>query len=149
MKQERFFNIGKEMYAAFDAGEFDKAVKLADEYLRLAASKKTNWNYGNAIHHAHLILGRISLKKGLMEQAKKHLILAGKTPGSPQLNSFGPNMALAKALLENGEKNAVLEYLNLCKIFWGKLFSTIKIWKWKQAIRKGQIPDFRANLFYK
>jgi hypothetical protein len=48
---------------------------------------------------------------GDIEEAKKQLLLAGKTPSSPQLNSFGPNMILAKELLDKGEKDTVLHYL--------------------------------------
>ena len=34
--------------------------------------------------------------------AGKYLVEAAHTPGSPQLNSFGPNVTLAKELLEMG-----------------------------------------------
>ena len=43
---------------------------------------------------------------------------AGATPGSPQLDSFGPNMTLAKELLEKGQPDVVLHYFALCKNFW-------------------------------
>ncbi len=49
---------------------------------------------------------------------KKYLIAAGKSPGSPQMDSFGPNMTLAKDLLEKGERDAVLEYFMRCRKFW-------------------------------
>lgn len=38
--------------------------------------------------------------------------------GSPQLKSFGPSMGLAKELVRDGEKEAVIEYLKLCAQFW-------------------------------
>jgi len=38
------------------------------------------------------------LKEGKVEDAKHYLLEAGKTPGSPQLNSFGPDMSLAEEL---------------------------------------------------
>lgn len=148
MSTNRFYNLRKLMESAFDDGELIESKKLAEEYLKMASSKKTDWNYGNAIHHGNLILGRISLKKGEIEEAKKYLIKAGRTPGSPQLNSFGPNMKLAKELLEVGESEIVIKYLELCKDFWNIQFSEINILKWKETIEKGNIPDFKSNLLY-
>ncbi len=140
--------MSKEMYQAYELGELKEAVNLAEEYLKLAETMKSNWNYGNAIHHSNLILGRVALKQGLKEKAKEYLLKAGKTAGSPQLNTFGPNMALAKELLELGENIIVLEYLKQCKIFWRKIFSMIKMMKWERLIKKGEIPNFRGNLMY-
>ena len=148
METERFYRLRSMMENAFAEGQIEESKKLAHEFLEVAESKKPNWNYGNALHHANLILGRISLREGSVEKARQYLIKAGKTPGSPQLNSFGPNMKLAKELLEMGEKQTVLEYLELCKVFWKKIFSWMKIRKWKRTIEKGEIPDFRANLLY-
>ena len=69
---------------------------------------------------------------------------AGKTPGSPQLNSFGPNMMLAEALLEAGRKETVIEYLKLCGKFWKRG----QVDKWIEVIKEGGIPKFGANLRY-
>lgn len=148
MKTKRFHRLQALMNQAFQNEDFNEAKTLALEYLALASSFKSNWNYGNAIHHANIILGRISLIEGKIERSKTYLISAGQTIGSPQLKSFGPNMSLAKELLEIGEKNVVIEYLDLCKEFWYKIFSWYKIRKWKKIIRKGGIPDFKANLIY-
>jgi hypothetical protein len=75
----------------------------AKNLLIQAESMKDNWNYGNAVHTANLVLGRIALADGDVEEAKCLLLLAGQTPGSPQLNSFGPDMLFAEELLEKGE----------------------------------------------
>ncbi len=133
---------------AFENEAFPEARQLALEYLDLAQSNTSDWNYGNAIHHANLLLGRIALRNGQREMAKTHLIAAGETPGSPQLNTFGPNMALAKELLEKGEYGIVLKYLQLCEMFWGKMFSEPKIKAWEDIIKNGKIPDFAAHLAY-
>jgi hypothetical protein len=127
---------------ALEAGQTAKARAYAEELLK--ATDQDDWNYGNAIHHGHLILGRIALLEGDMEAAKEQLLAAGQTPGSPQLNSFGPNMTLAKELLEKGEKQAVLEYFKRCGSFWkrGELET------WAREVEAGKIPDFGANLAY-
>ncbi|OGF50096.1 MAG: hypothetical protein A2231_09520 [Candidatus Firestonebacteria bacterium RIFOXYA2_FULL_40_8] len=132
--------------AAFKAGEIIKAEKYASELLKKAASDKVNIMYGNAIHDGNMILGRIALKSGDIEKAKKYLIESGKTPGSPVLDSFGPNMSLAKELLEKGEWNTVLEYFELISKFWESNDDELK--KWKESVKKEIIPDFGGNLLY-
>ena len=128
--------------AAFEAGETAKARAYAEELLK--ATDPNDWNYGNRIHHGHLILGRIALREGNVGSAKEHLLAAGQTPGSPQLNSFGPNMTLARELLEKGEKQAVLEYFKRCGSFWKK----DRLETWAREVQDGKIPDFGANLDY-
>ena len=139
--EERFYALRQLTDQAFSEGDFTEARALAQEYLQLADNNKKDWNYGNAIHHAHLILGRIALKENNIESAKAFLLKAGNTPGSPQLNSFGPNMFLAKELLELGETAVVLEYLELCGKFWQPSFQQMSgADKWKTQIENGQIP---------
>jgi hypothetical protein len=79
-----------------------------------------------------------------LETVKQYLIASARTTGSPVLGSFGPNMSLAKELLEQGEKEAVLEYLGLCASFW----KNDKLTTWVQQVNQGWIPDFSANLNY-
>jgi hypothetical protein len=66
--------------------------------------------------------------------------------GSPQMNSFGPNMQLAKALLEKGEKDVVLEYFKRCATFWKMGKSQLA--GWTASVKTGEIPEFGANLNY-
>lgn len=137
------------MEGNFNFTTYDRAKVWAERYLSVAAENTKDWNYGNAIHHANLLLGRIALKEGDVETAKTYLLKAGQTPGSPQLNSFGPNMALAKELLEMGETLVVLEYLDLCTKFWQPQFQEMSgFHEWRRQIENGQIPDFKGNLIY-
>jgi hypothetical protein len=55
-------------------------------------------------------------------------------------------MILAKELLEKGEKDIVIKYLDLCRVFWVK--GTYDIEKWEQLIKQGGIPNFGVNLLY-
>jgi thiol-disulfide isomerase/thioredoxin len=143
---EKFVIITSLAKIAYEAGDRGKAEKYAKEALLMAPKFPKNWNYGNAIHNANAALGRIALAKGDIEAAKNYLIEAGKTPGSPSLNSYGPNMTLAKELLEKNERQIVLDYFELCGKFW-KLHDE-KLKKWSQLVKDGQIPDFGANLLY-
>ena len=74
------------------------------------------------------------------------MLLAGDTPGSPQLDSFGPNMLLAKELLEHGEREAVIEYFKRCGRFWE--MERTRLEQWTKDARAGRTPDFGANLIF-
>jgi hypothetical protein len=131
---------------SFNAEEIDKAGAYAKRLVDMAPSYHKSWNYGNAIFDAHLVLGRIALQHGDISMAGEHLLAAGATPGSPQLDSFGPNMALAKELLEKGQPEVVLKFFVLCKKFWE--MDAGKLERWTTEVRGGKIPDFGANLNY-
>ena len=130
---------------ALNAGDNEKARRYAEQLLELAQQEKPT-NAGDAIHHGNLILGRLGMREGNVEEAKTRLLAAGKTPGSPVLGSFGPNMMLAKELLEAHQTEAVLQYFDECAQFWKGHESTLD--QWGATVRRGQIPDFGANLIY-
>jgi hypothetical protein len=129
--------------SAFEAGLLDDAKKYAEEMLDDDAP---GWNQGNRLHHGNLILGRIALAKNDVGEAKSRLLLAGRTTGSPQLNSFGPNMLLAKELLERGETEVVLEYFAQCAKFWKS--PRRKLEQWVEDVKADRIPQFGGNLAY-
>jgi tetratricopeptide (TPR) repeat protein len=142
----RFYRLDDLAKQAFEAGEIEKASQYANELLETAQKYPKDWNYGNAIHHGNNVLGLVALKQGDVKKAVQYLLDAGKTPGSPQLNSFGPNMTLAKELLEKGENDAVLQYFELCRKFWSS--GAEKLDHWAQEVKVGKTPDFGANLVY-
>ena len=86
----------------------------------------------------------VALRRGDEAAAQQHLLASGGVLGSPALNSFGPNMSLARALLlrVRGRTRVVLEYLDKCSEFWGKLP------QWRADVEAGKMPDFGANLKY-
>ena len=139
-----FYEATKAAPKALLAGNFDQAEKLAADLLNDADRWKDNWNYGNAIHVGNLVLGHVALKRNKVDDAKEFLLKAARTPGSAQLHSFGPNMLLAKELLAKGERQVVIQYLELSREFWPRP----KIDEWKSAIEKGNVPEFGANLKY-
>lgn len=149
----RFLGLRSAAERAFWREDLDDAERLARELLSLADRYQADWNHGNAIHHGQNLLGRIELKRNRLGPAIEHLLKAGKTKGSPQLNSFGPNMTLAQELLEVGERKAVLEFLDLCRVFWTATAQQMgggahPLDRWQQEIEAGDIPDFGANLLY-
>lgn len=138
---------------------------------RMLANNKNrkSWAYGNIVHEGNQILGLAALKEGRVADAKHYLILAGKTPGSPQLDSFGPNMMLAQRLLDKGQKDVVIQYLDLVAKFWAHtspadlarmekkkpgFAATVRkmdrdkqrqINTWKRQIRAGQKPKLNNS----
>jgi len=142
--KDRFYALADLAKSAFTANVPKKASAYAHELLSAAPQYSKDWNYGNAIHDSNMVLGLVSARQGDVTAAKKFLLDAGSTPGSPQLNSFGPDMALAKALLEAGERDTVIEYLSRCRAFW-KL-GTARLDMWIAAIRGGGTPDFSMSL---
>lgn len=130
---------------AVETGDLDKAEVFATELLGMATNE-FGFVDGDAIHHGHLVLGRIALREGDIERAKRHLLDAGRTPGSPPLNSFGPNMALAAELLEKGERTVVLQYFDLCSKFWEG--GDDRLQQWAEMVKRGEMPEFGANLVY-
>jgi hypothetical protein len=86
--------------------------------LREASLFERTWQYGNAVHWGHIVLGHVARLRDDLESASGELALAGRTRGSPQLNSFGPDLELAQILLDAGRTGAVLDYLTECKRFW-------------------------------
>ena len=141
-----FYKLAPLAKAAFDAGDLVKARSYADQLLAMAPQYPKDWNYGNAIYFGHMVLGRVELAQGNTVLAENHLLESAKTPGSPQLNSFGPNTSLAKDLLEKGDTAPVLEYFGLIQNFW-KL-SRGKPAEWAGEVQAGKIPNFGANLLY-
>ena len=145
-ESERFYILPLATKSAFEAKNYAIAESYSKELLQLASKYQNNWNYGNAIHDGNMILGRLALNSGNIELAGEYLVKAGGTPGSPQLNSFGPNMNLAKDLSDIGEKGTVIKYFELCKKFWkledGRLDS------WIASLRGGGKPYYDSNTLY-
>jgi tetratricopeptide (TPR) repeat protein len=138
----RFNRLNELAKTAFAAEEFDKASQYAGALVKAAEkhSEDKMWATGDAVHDGNIVLGRIALKKGDVKQAKKFLMQAGYTPGSPLLDSFGPDMSLAKEFLDAGEKDIVLKYFVLCRRFWK--MGRGKLDDWTKQVKDGQVPNF-------
>ena len=143
---ERFYRLTRAAPAAFKRGEIAKAKSLAESLLVEAENGRDDWNYGNAIHVGNLVLGRIALAVGDMDAARKFLLAAGRTPGSPQLKSFGPDMLFAREMIAKGETETVIAYFNLCAEFWK--MSDGRLERWKAAVTNEDDPDFGPNIRY-
>lgn len=142
----RFYELPELAKIAEREGRHAEARELAAEALQLAPQFSTNWNYGNAIHDGHVVLGLVALAEDDVEATKGHLLSAGATPGSPQLDTFGPNTMLAEALLEAGEVETVLAYFERTRAFWEMHDGRLD--RWSDAAAAGEKPAFGCNLDY-
>ena len=88
---------------AFQAGQLDKAQLYATQTLQTPSTAY------DSIHTGNIVLGLVALNRdGDVRAARSYLLSAVKTKGSPSLDRWGPNLALAKALLDKGQDEAVL-----------------------------------------
>jgi hypothetical protein len=136
---KRFYALDDHIKAAYAANDVAGTGKLATEYLELANTYRCNWNYGNALHDANRYLGLISLKKGDTDAAVVYLREAGKSTGSPQLDTFGPELDLANELLKQGRTEAVQGYLKDIKKFWKT--DNGQVAGWLAAMDAGEKPE--------
>lgn len=143
---ERFYALGRAAKNALNGGDVTKAGALALELAQLAPRYVHDWNYGNAIQDSNQVLGRIALANGDVAEARRRLLASAGSKGSPQMNTFGPNMRLARDLLEKGEAEVVLEYFDRCGEFWA--MGKRDLARWTTAVKSGKTPDFGANLNY-
>jgi hypothetical protein len=141
---DRFYALNDCAKESFAVGKLDDARYYAGELPAILPHFQNNWNYGNAVQDAHLVLGRIAVREKRISDAKRHLYASGKSGGSPQLNTFGPNMSLAKDLLEKGERQAVLDHFERCRTFWK--MDQGELDKWSRDVQDGKTPDFGLNL---
>jgi tetratricopeptide (TPR) repeat protein len=145
---DQLHNLARE---AFNAGDFQKAQHYAERLLELG-DIPDYWAGDVSSHEANLILGRIALRRDDVQAAKRYLAAAG----SPKLNSpsilpaRGPGMALARELLEKGEVETVLQYLDACERTWPRSSPLApwmqKLGEWREVVRRRGIPDFGINL---
>lgn len=135
----RFYSLDDKITEAYEVNDFDQSKALLAEYLELADIYRCNWNYGNAIHDANRILGLISLKDGNIDEAVKYLLASGKSTGSPQLDTFGPELDLANELLKLGKKEEVKAYLLDISSFWEMDDGSVD--RWVKEIANGELPE--------
>lgn len=128
---------------AITANQYDKAKEYAQALL---THDSTDWNSRDHLHQGHLVLGRIALAEGDIEEAKRRLIAAGEATRTSEPNAVEPHMLLARELLRRGEKEVVLEYFSLCSNSWES--GSDKLEQWSVLVQAGLEPDFGGNLHY-
>jgi len=141
----RFMLIDMTKVALDAPGELDSADRNADLMISMAdKSSKVDYVTENLFYYGYLTKGMVAFKNGDNSKAVEFLLKSVEKTSS--LSAFGPNMSLAKALLDAGYKDAVIDFLGKCDKIWDKDFSESQ--KWIAEIKEGKTPDFGANLYY-
>ena len=140
--QHRLHLLSTQAGLAFNAGNIVLAAETAQEMLKIISSCDLE-DCGDAVHASNSMLGRIALKQGNTKLASEHLLAAGKAADSPVLGSFGPNMVLAEQLLDAGQRDCVIAYLNDCKSFWNSRDKIRLLEKGIKQIKAGIRPCFK------
>jgi thiol-disulfide isomerase/thioredoxin len=86
------------------------------------------------VHASETMLGRVALEQGHPEEARQHLLDSAKV----KLGG-APKMTLAQDLLDSGERDAVVKYLESCRAFWK--FDEGRIDHSEKLIRTQPKPD--------
>lgn len=131
---------------AFELEDYDAARKYASQSLDVAGERR-DMSAGvavgpQAIHDANDVLGRLALHDQNLQGAKDYLLKAAETPGGGILSTVGPRMLLAQALLDRGEREVVIEYLQKIKAWWRG--GSVQLDQWVADIRRGKAE--RLNL---
>lgn len=126
--------------AAWAAGDRAAAGRRAESVLDALRTRRSDWDSGNIFHEMHILLGRVALESDDLPRAELHLLRAAKTPGSPQLDSFGPDWTLARDLLARGRREAVSAYMLRVGAFWES--GRDRLAEWKRTLARGGTPQF-------
>src|SRR5262245_43790597 len=82
----RFLCLDRAAKMSLAVGRTENARQFATDMLLLndkySRGEPENAN-GDVVYNGHVVLGRIALDEGEMEEAKRHLLAAGKSKGSP------------------------------------------------------------------
>jgi tetratricopeptide (TPR) repeat protein len=128
--------------AASRAGDHERARATAARILAEASTDDPDAYR----HHARAVLGRVMLARGdvagAIEQLARSLddveyFAAGLV--------LGPDLTLARDLLNAGEQGAVIEYLDGCIERAWPHADDVELWK--AAIARGEIPSLRLEVF--
>lgn len=93
--------------AEYNAGDDDAAAKTVQ---RMLDRKPLPPNFANT---AHTVRGLMALDQKHLEEAKAELLQSARL-----VNLNEPNRTLAQALMDAGERDTVLQYLEMCRSFW-------------------------------
>ena len=92
-----------------------------------------------AVQRANTILGRVALRTGRLAAAKQYLLDSADVRAAPDIALSGPTLVLARELIEGGERDAVLEYLEICMKLWARGENILRIWI--ADLKNGKTPN--------
>jgi len=134
------------MAAAYRAEAWPRLRKLALEYKGYIEEDAPEERRSIANHQIHTFLGLVEVADENIAAAKQHLLDSITDMSSFALQERGPNLLLAKRLLEVGEKEVVLNFFEEVDTEWTGRLQRGNTAGWEKEISEGSIPDFGKNL---
>lgn len=141
IEKNEFLTKNTILSAQFDTS--DVASSYIKHYEKIEQLKPFFAKSGYTPHLINIARGWVALNEGKQRKAIDYLLASTDTKGSPVLNSFGPDMTLVRALYQQGNKDAVLEYLNLAQSFWNTDSAKNNIQVWRKMIRHNCAIQFQ------
>ncbi|MDD5092126.1 MAG: thioredoxin family protein, partial [Candidatus Wallbacteria bacterium] len=118
LTEDRYYSIDKLIKTAYLAGLSAEVLAMCPEQLSLAERfGPKNWNYGNAVFNANHYQGLLAFDRGDFKTACEFLIKSGEAPASPQLESYGPDLSLARKLAQSHPEQVKL-FLRKITNYW-------------------------------
>lgn len=127
-------------------GNLPEARQFAEELAKAPPQAQDIGLPGSATHQAHILLGLIYIRENRLDDAARNLQSAVRAPISRRMRLRGPDLRLAKGLLDQGRHPPVIEYLEWCKTFWPE--NDGKLDRWITELKAGRAPadlDPREN----
>jgi len=97
--------------AEFEASD-DASAERDAQALAAAVRNIYDWHIGQ------MVLGRLALARGDEAAAKEHLLASVRPPASIKNPVLQPNMTLAQEILDSGDKQTVLAFLEASRDIW-------------------------------
>ena len=147
-----YLNLQDVLDVSLRTNNVAQAVAKANELQRMIDDMKLKHEdiryYARNVYDINDALGRAAFVRGDFQAASDYLLKAADIPaGAPGVTTLccaGPNLWLAKSLLDAGYREVVLKFLEACKQFWTQPAER-RLDQWIAAIRGGGSPDLLPN----
>ena len=148
----KFLRLDDLAWKAYASGDHAKAEVYARTILdfdaKLPEEARDRTPCGS-IHNAYLVLGSVALDKGDIKGAAENLIASVKKPKPSPGNRLTADMSLAKRLLEIGERDAVMRYIEMSAEISDEPKERDKRRAWMAVLKNDQVPEFERFMDYK
>lgn len=139
MNKNELYSIENVVLSArFDTKEIALSNIIAyEEEQATIVQRLKNLFVGNSdfLHNINIARGWLELNSGNKDKAISYLLDSTKVKGSPVLGSFGPDTTLIRELYKRGEKEAVLNYLEMSESFWNTESAKNDMMVWRKMIK--------------
>ena len=131
--------------AALEAGDTERAERYAHVVLRAASRNdervQSGGLHGDLAYLAHIVLGKIAVRKGDLEDGSRHLLAAARAAKpSPRITTLGPDTQLPAEILRAGDRDSVIAYFEAMRGVWR--LGRRQLSDWITDLRAGKTPDF-------